>query len=302
MNGLAADGRPRQYFVPALVACLGIGISVAAFAVVTDWENRRARANFERDARDQAKALRQGIAGRIEVLHAIHGYFDASSRDVKRQDFRLFVAHALNRYPGVQALEWIPRVPHAELGAYERAARNDGFTDFRFTELNVSGELVKAGLREEYFPVYYVEPLKGNEAALGFDLASDPVRWQALERARDTGTAGDGVEALDYLFRTGPYEGREAVNPVVVLLDLKLPKIDGLEVLRRLREDERTKLLPVVILTSSDEEEDVINCYELGCNSYVRKPVEFTQFSEAVAKLGLYWMLLNEPPPSPKRG
>lgn len=108
----------------------------------------------------------------------------------------------------------------------------------------------------------------------------------------------DGLEALDYLFRTGRYEDREAANPVVVLLDLKLPKIDGLEVLRRIREDERSKLVPVVVLTSSDEEEDVLRSYELGCNSYVRKPVEFGNFSQAVSQLGLYWMLLNEPPPT----
>ncbi len=95
-------------------------------------------------------------------------------------------------------------------------------------------------------------------------------------------TARDGVEALDYLFRTGPHEGREAVDPIVVLLDLELPKIDGLEVLRRLREDERTKQLPVVVLTSSDEEKDIVRSYELGCNSYVRKPVEFAKFSEAL--------------------
>ncbi len=114
-------------------------------------------------------------------------------------------------------------------------------------------------------------------------------------------TARDGAEALDYLFRTGTHEGRETVDPVVVLLDLKMPKIDGLEVLRRLREDERTKLLPVVVLTTSDEEKDIVRSYELGCNSYVRKPVEFAEFSEAVNRLGLYWMLLNEPPPSAKR-
>lgn len=111
-------------------------------------------------------------------------------------------------------------------------------------------------------------------------------------------TARDGAEALDYLLRTRPHEGREAVDPVVVLLDLKMPKIDGLEVLRRLREDQRTKLLPVIVLTSSDEEKDIVRSYELGCNSYVRKPVEFREFSEAVNQLGLYWLLLNQPPPN----
>ena len=108
----------------------------------------------------------------------------------------------------------------------------------------------------------------------------------------------DGAEALDYLFATGNYSGRDiSVMPAVILLDLKLPKVSGLEVLRRLRADQRTELLPVVILTSSKEEQDMINGYKLGANSYVRKPVDFIQFSEAVKQLGLYWLLLNEPPP-----
>jgi len=110
--------------------------------------------------------------------------------------------------------------------------------------------------------------------------------------------AKDGVEALDYLFGTGIHAGRDAKNmPIVVLLDLKLPKIDGLEVLKRIRQDDRTKLLPVVILTSSAEQKDVIDGYSLGANSYVRKPVNFEQFVEAIKHLGLYWLLWNEPPP-----
>ncbi len=108
----------------------------------------------------------------------------------------------------------------------------------------------------------------------------------------------DGAEALDYLFATSAYAKRDkSTMPAVILLDLKLPKIDGLEVLRRIRADERTKLLPVVILTSSKEEQDIINGYKLGANSYVRKPVDFSQFSDAVRQLGLYWLLLNEPSP-----
>ncbi|MFQ5655951.1 MAG: response regulator [Candidatus Methylomirabilales bacterium] len=127
---------------------------------------------------------------------------------------------------------------------------------------------------------------------------------RALKRggiANEVFVVRDGAEALDYLFATGTYAGRDtSVVPAVILLDLKLPKVDGLEVLRRLRADGRTKILPVVILTSSNEEQDLIAGYGLGANSYVRKPVDFVQFTEAVQQLGLYWLLINEP--WPRRG
>ena len=117
--------------------------------------------------------------------------------------------------------------------------------------------------------------------------------------SNDVVVARNGAEALDYLFATGTYSGRDtSLMPQVVLLDLKLPKIDGLEVLRKMRGNERTKLLPVVILTSSNEEQDRINGYGFGANSYVRKPVDFNQFIEAVRQLGLYWLVLNELPPA----
>jgi two-component system response regulator len=107
----------------------------------------------------------------------------------------------------------------------------------------------------------------------------------------------DGVEALDYIFGTGAHEGRDtSVLPQMVLLDLKLPKVDGLEVLNKLRSEERTRRLPVVVFTSSSEEEDMVKSYNLGANSYVRKPVEFDQFLEATKQLGIYWLLLNEVP------
>jgi two-component system response regulator len=113
--------------------------------------------------------------------------------------------------------------------------------------------------------------------------------------------APDGAEALDYLFGTGKYAGqRDERIPELILLDLKLPKIDGLEVLRRLRADEGTRLLPVVVLTSSKEDQDIVDSYKFGANSYIRKPVDFNQFVEAAKNLGLYWLVLNEPAPRKK--
>jgi two-component system, response regulator len=114
----------------------------------------------------------------------------------------------------------------------------------------------------------------------------------------DVVVARDGVAALDYLFGTGSYAGRDLSDqPQLVLLDLKLPKIDGLEVLRRVRDNEITRTQPVVILTTSNEERDVVTSYKLGANSYIRKPVDFEQFMEAVRQLGLYWLVLNVAPP-----
>ncbi|MGA7936472.1 MAG: response regulator [Kovacikia sp.] len=125
---------------------------------------------------------------------------------------------------------------------------------------------------------------------------------RALRRSHITNeivVAHDGVEALDYLFGRGIHAGRDTtVQPTVILLDLKLPRMDGIEVMRHLRANEITRLLPIVILTTSEEEQDVLNSYSLGCNSYIRKPVDFIQFSEAVQQLGMYWLLLNEPPPT----
>lgn len=110
--------------------------------------------------------------------------------------------------------------------------------------------------------------------------------------------AEDGQEALEYMFGTGAYAGRDVSDlPAIILLDLKLPRVDGLEVLKRLRADPRTRRAPVVILTSSNEEHDVAASYDLGVNSYIRKPVNFTQFAAALEHLGLYWLVINEPPP-----
>jgi len=137
------------------------------------------------------------------------------------------------------------------------------------------------------------------------DPDDEELALRALKKiniANDIVIVRDGAEALDYMFGTGAYAERDTRwPPAVILLDLKLPKVDGLEVLKRLRADDRTKLVPVVILTSSDEQRDVVESYELGANSYVRKPVDFNQFMDAVEDLGLYWLILNEPPEKRKK-
>jgi CheY-like chemotaxis protein len=132
-------------------------------------------------------------------------------------------------------------------------------------------------------------------------VADAALMLRALKQQRihnEVVIARDGVEALDYLFGTGDYAGRDVrAWPVLTLLDMNLPKIDGIGVLRRIRADERTKLLPVVMVTTSTEERDVLASYEFGANSYVQKPVDFLQFSEAVRQMGLYWLVLNINPP-----
>jgi CheY-like chemotaxis protein len=110
-------------------------------------------------------------------------------------------------------------------------------------------------------------------------------------------TARHGGEALDYLHRTGPHEGREGDDPIFILLDLKMPKVDGLEVLKHIKQDEKLQMIPVVMLTSSNEESDLIKSYKLGVNSYVVKPVDFGQFVEVIRQLGLFWAVINEPAP-----
>jgi len=147
---------------------------------------------------------------------------------------------------------------------------------------------------------------QGNIILLVEDNPDDEVlTLRALRRnniLNEVVVARDGAEALDFLFGQGEYADRDlSVQPQIILLDLKLPKVDGLEVLRRLRQDPRTHLLPVAILTTSNEERDILTSYELGANSYIRKPVDFEQFIEAVRQLGLYWLVLNVPPPAPGR-
>jgi two-component system response regulator len=144
---------------------------------------------------------------------------------------------------------------------------------------------------------------RGNIILLVEDNADDvELTLRAFRKSKilnEITVVGDGVEALDYLFATGAHAGRDPKSmPEVILLDLKLPKIGGLEVLRRMRADDRTRRIPVVVLTSSNEEKDILTSYDLGANSFVRKPVDFSQFVEAAQQLGLYWLVMNEPPPS----
>lgn len=132
------------------------------------------------------------------------------------------------------------------------------------------------------------------------DVALTLRALQGHNITNDVVVAEDGVQALEYLFGNGGAAPRQEL-PALVLLDLKLPRVNGLEVLKRIRADERTRLLPVVILTSSDEDRDVLDGYRLGANSYVRKPVDFVEFTEAARQLGLYWLLMNRAPPTPRR-
>jgi len=143
-----------------------------------------------------------------------------------------------------------------------------------------------------------------NEILLVEDIPDDvELTLRAFRKskiANEIVVAHDGVEALDYLFATGDHAGRDnSTLPQLVLLDLKLPRIDGLQVLERIRANPKTKLMPVVILTSSTEEPDLKTGYSLGANSYIRKPVDFQEFVDAVSSLGMYWLLLNQPPPAP---
>ncbi|MGH9378729.1 MAG: response regulator [Terriglobia bacterium] len=139
-----------------------------------------------------------------------------------------------------------------------------------------------------------VEILLVEDNAADLELALHALRKSKL--ANTIHIARDGEEALDYLFRKGPHSARAATMPRVVLLDLKLPKVNGLEVLKAIREDERTKCVPVVALTSSKEQKDILSSYQLGVNSYIQKPVDFDQFQQAIQQLGLYWLVVNQVP------
>ena len=171
----------------ALVLVTGCLLSVAAFMLVDKIGEAQRKSDFLRAADDRIFAVRRAIDQDLEVLRSLASFMD-SAGDIDRERFRSFVMPAISRHPSIQALEWIPRVSAAERGAYERSARNDGFAGFRISERQSQGLMVPAGRRAVYYPVFYVEPYEGNELALGFDLASNAVRLEALEASRDSGS------------------------------------------------------------------------------------------------------------------
>jgi PAS domain S-box-containing protein len=175
-----------RYIPLILLAFLGVVISVLLFNFSRHWWEEHLQELFIITAQDRVSIFRNEIAENTRLVKDLVGLLSATE-DVEREEFRAFVQSHLEFKPSIQALEWIPRVPHSERAVYERAARRDGFPDFQITERESQGYMVKANSREEYFPVYFVEPYQSNELALGFDLASNPVRLEALEKACDTG-------------------------------------------------------------------------------------------------------------------
>ncbi len=176
----------RRHAPIILTLVLGIILSITAFLFIQESEHDRWRGGFKRAADERLIVLERDFFSTFETLQSLGGLFNAAP-GLDREAFRRFTAPVLARHPGIQALEWIPRVKASERPAYEAAARRDGFPGFKFTERQAQGRMAGAAERDEYFPVYFVEPLKGNELALGFDLGSNPVRLKALQQARDSG-------------------------------------------------------------------------------------------------------------------
>ena len=176
----------RRQISVSLPVCLTFALVVLSFVYTSAWEQTRIAAEFERRTDKVFQELEDNFDNYIDALHSIESFF-GSSVNVGRQEFKSFVSRWFLRHRGIQALSWNPRVLDTERTAYEQAARRNGFTNFQITEQNGQGELARAAPRAEYVPVFYLEPYVGNESALGFDVASDPVRREALNQARDTG-------------------------------------------------------------------------------------------------------------------
>lgn len=176
-----------RFVIPLLLlACGGIGLTVLLFNTVRDWEQDEIRDNFRHEAIEFASAIERNIDYSFFLLESLHSFY-AGSEEVTRDEFHIFVEPFLTRLSGIQAVEWIPRVPDSQRLIYEQRAREDGFAGFQITERQRQGRMVGAERRDEYFPVYFVEPYEGNELALGFDLTSEQRRLEALNLSRDTG-------------------------------------------------------------------------------------------------------------------
>ena len=181
-----AFGFLRKRSMVLLVSCLGITLSVLLFIAAGIWEKEKTVVDFERGAENRISAIKNTFENTLHELDAIASFYTAS-REVERFEFHTFTKHLLWHSEGIQALEWIPRVSHSMRDAYVGAAKKEGYPDFRITEQKEQGVMVTAARRTEYYPVYFIEPYEGNENALGFDLASNPVRLKALEQSRDSG-------------------------------------------------------------------------------------------------------------------
>ena len=175
-----------RYFAVAMLACVGFGLTFAAFFVMREWEDQKIRSHFEFNSSNRVAALERAIESDLWLIKAVGGLYEVSA-NIERLQFRDFVKGFLFCHPGVQAMEWIPKVPDSRRDEYEKAARLERWPDFQITEKTAHGQMARASRREEYFPVYFVEPYEGNEIAPGFDLASNPARLEALELARDRG-------------------------------------------------------------------------------------------------------------------
>ncbi len=188
MMNLSLTKQPYLRLIVVLaMAVIGIVLSVGLFYLTNSLEEKNILSTYERKADERIRSLRNIISDCLQITEVLGAFYDSSEK-VERHEFQTFVKPVLQRYVGVKALEWIPRVPHARRSAYEQKARQDGFPDFEFREMNpASRAMERAGTRAEYFPVYFVAPRIGNRPALGFDLASDATRLAALEKARDTG-------------------------------------------------------------------------------------------------------------------
>lgn len=201
-----------QYLAVVLTVIIGFFSSIFLFLLVQHWTWMEVKIKFEELIEEKAEAVQQSIQNHLDILYFI-GDFYAASHDVERREFDAFVSHAPSPRSGTQSLNWVPRIQGLDRPAFEESVRSEGYADFMIWERNADGEIMPAGKRREYFPVYFIEPMEGNEGMLGWNMASDPILWQAMERARDDGLAiagpplgvrrgmgKDGSELIYYVF------------------------------------------------------------------------------------------------------